>query len=97
MGLFDFIKDELVEVIDWVETGDDTILWKFPDKDANIKYGANLTVRESQMAMFLDEGRLADVYEPGRHELITANMPLMTSLRNWQSGFKSPFYVMYFS
>jgi len=91
MGLFDFIKDELVEVIDWVETGDDTILWKFPDKDANIKYGANLTVRESQMAMFLDEGRLADVYEPGRHELITANMPLMTSLRNWQSGFKSPF------
>ena len=91
MGLFDFIKDELIEVIDWVESGDDTILWKFPDRDANIKYGANLTVRESQMAMFLDEGRLADVYEPGRHELITANMPLLTSLKNWKTGFNSPF------
>jgi len=91
MGLFDFIKNEFIEVIDWVENDPDVILWKFPDKDANIKYGAQLTVRESQVAMFLDEGELADVYEPGRYELITQNMPVMTTLKNWDKGFKSPF------
>ncbi|HHH49723.1 MAG TPA: virion core protein (lumpy skin disease virus) [Saprospiraceae bacterium] len=91
MGLFDFIKGELVEVIDWVEKDKDTILWKFPDRDANIKYGANLTVRESQTALFLDEGQMADVFEPGRYELHTANMPILTTLKNWDKGFNSPF------
>jgi len=91
MGLFDFIKGEFVEVIDWVEKDKDTILWKFPDRDANIKYGASLTVRESQMALFLDEGRFADVFEPGHYQLFTQNMPVLTSLRNWDKGFKSPF------
>ncbi len=91
MGLFNFIKDELIEVIDWVESGGDVIVWKFPDKDCNIKYGAQLTVRESQVAMMLDEGKFADMYQPGMHTLITDNMPLLTSLRNWKTGFKSPF------
>ncbi len=91
MGLFDFIRGELIEVIDWVEKDQDVILRKFPDRDANIKYGANLTVRESQYALFLDEGEFADGFEPGRYELITENMPLLTSLRNWATGFKSPF------
>lgn len=91
MGLFDFIKGEFVEVIDWVESDRDTILWKFPDRDANIKYGASLTVRESQTAIFIDEGRIADIFEPGRFDLITQNMPVLTSLRNWDKGFKSPF------
>jgi len=91
MGLFDFIKDEFVEVIDWVEKDNNTILWKFPDKDMNIKYGAQLTVRESQTAVFLDEGRVADVFEPGRFELVTQNLPVTTTLRNWDKGFKSPF------
>ncbi len=91
MGLFDFFTEEFVEVIDWVEKDPDTILWKFPDKDANIKYGASLTVRESQLALFLDEGRFADIYDPGRYELVTQNMPLLTSLRNWDKAFKSPF------
>ncbi len=91
MGLLDFFTDEFIEVIDWVENGDDTMLWKFPDRDANIKYGAQLTVRESQTAIFLDEGEYADMFEPGRFELITQNMPVLTSLRNWKSGFKSPF------
>lgn len=91
MGLFDFIKGEFVEVIDWVEKDKDTILWKFPDRDANIKYGAGLTVRESQVALFLDEGRFADVFEPGMYELLTQNMPVLTSLRNWDKAFKSPF------
>lgn len=91
MGLFDFIRGELIEVIDWVETDKDIMLWKFPDKDANIKNGAKLTVRESQHAIFLDEGKFADTYEPGMHSLITDNMPVMTSLRSWKHGFDSPF------
>lgn len=91
MGIFDFIKGEFIEVIDWVENDRDTILWKFPDRDANIKNGAQLTVRESQMAIFMDEGRMADIFEPGRHELVTANLPVLTSLRSWDKGFKSPF------
>jgi membrane protease subunit (stomatin/prohibitin family) len=91
MGLFDFIRGEFIEVIDWVEQSKDVVLHKFPDKDANIKYGAQLTVRESQTAIFLDEGQIADVYEPGRHKLITDNMPIMTTLRSWKHGFDSPF------
>jgi len=91
MGLFDFIKGELIEVIDWIENDNDTVLWKFPDRDANIKYGAQLTVRESQMAIFMDEGQMADAFTPGRYELYTQNMPLLTSLRNWDKGFQSPF------
>lgn len=91
MGLFDFIKGEFIEVIDWVENDNQTILYKFPDKDANIKNGAQLTVRESQEAVFLDEGIFADVFPPGRHGLYTANLPLLTSLRNWDKAFKSPF------
>ena len=91
MGLFDFIRGELIEVIDWVENDQNIMLYKFPDKDANIKYGAHLTVRESQTALFLDEGQLADIYQPGRYELITENMPFLTSLKNWETGFNSPF------
>ncbi len=93
MGLLDFIKGELIEVIDWVESDNDTVLWKFPDRDANIKYGAQLTVRESQTAIFVDEGRIGDIYEPGRFELITQNMPITTTLKSWKHGFDSPFKV----
>lgn len=91
MGLFSFIKGELIEVIDWVEKDQNTVIWKFPDKDANIKYGAQLTVRESQTAIFLDEGTLADIFKPGRFELITRNLPVLTTFRNWDKGFDSPF------
>lgn len=93
MGLFDFFRGEFIEVIDWVEDNQDTVLWKFPGKKNDIKYGANLTVRESQTALFVDEGRLADVFEPGRFELVTSNVPVLTKLRNWDKGFKSPFKV----
>ena len=91
MGLFDFIKGEFIEVIDWVEQDNTTMLWKFPDRDANIKNGAQLTVRESQEAIFLDEGIFADVFPPGRHKLYTQNLPILTSMRNWDKAFKSPF------
>lgn len=89
--MFGFIKNELLEVIEWKEESNDMILWKFPDKESNIKYGAQLTVRESQMALFLNEGQLADVYFPGRHKLVTENMPILTTLKSWKYGFNSPF------
>ncbi|MDO7848046.1 SPFH domain-containing protein [Hymenobacter sp. M29] len=93
MGLFDFIRNELIEIIDWVDNSTDTVIWKFPDHENNIKNGAQLTVRESQVAILLDQGRLADVYGPGRHVLTTANMPVLTTLRGWKYGFDSPFKV----
>lgn len=89
--MFGFFKNELVEVIEWKENDKDTLIWKFPDKDASIKYGAQLTVRESQAAIFLNEGQIADVYGPGRHVLKTENMPVLTKLKAWKHGFNSPF------
>jgi membrane protease subunit (stomatin/prohibitin family) len=93
MGLMDFIKGELIEIIDWVETDGDTVMAKFPDKGNNIKYGAQLTVRESQLAIFVNEGKIADVYGPGRYELNTQNMPILTTIKGWKYGFQSPFKV----
>ena len=93
MGIFDFIRNEFVNVIEWVDDSQDTIIWKFPDKGNDIKYGAQLTVRESQVAIFMNEGQIADVFLPGRHELTTANMPILTTLRSWKYGFESPFKV----
>lgn len=93
MGLFDFVSNEFIEVIDWVETSQDIVVHKFPDNGNNIKMGAQLTVRESQIALFVNEGKIADIYGPGRHELTTENMPIMTTLKGWKFGFKSPFKV----
>ncbi len=93
MGIFNFIKGEFIDVIEWVDETNDTLIWKFPRRDNAIKNGAQLTVRESQMAILMDEGKFADVYGPGRHELSTANMPLLTTLRSWKYGFSSPFKV----
>ncbi len=91
MGLFNFFKEEFIEVIEWVEQSPDIVLSKYPDKDRNIKYGASLTVRESQSAIFVNEGEIADVYGAGRHELVTQNMPILTTLKHWTHGFNSPF------
>ncbi len=93
MGLLDFIKNELIEIIDWVDDSHDTVIWKFPDRENNIKQGAQLTVRESQVAVFINEGQIADVYGPGRYQLTTQNMPLLTTLKGWKYGFNSPFKV----
>lgn len=93
MGLFSFIKGQFIDVIEWVDPSRDTIVWKFPDEDKEVKMGAQLTVRESQTAIMINEGALADVFKPGRHELVTRNMPIMTSLRSWKHGFNSPFKV----
>ncbi|MFK7796010.1 MAG: SPFH domain-containing protein [Aureispira sp.] len=89
--MFGFLKNELLEVIEWKEYDKDMVIWKFPDKDANIKYGAQLIVRESQSAIFVNEGQIADVHYPGTHTLKTENMPILTKLKSWKYGFNSPF------
>jgi membrane protease subunit (stomatin/prohibitin family) len=93
MGLFDFIKNEFVEVIDWVDDSNDTVIYKFPDKGNKIMNGAQLTVRESQVAVLINEGEFGDEYKPGRHELTTQNMPITTTLKSWKYLFNSPFKV----
>lgn len=93
MGIFDFIKGQFIDVIEWVDFSRDVVMWKFPDQDKEIKMGAQLTVRESQVAILINEGKMADIYEPGRHELTTRNMPILTNLKSWKFGFESPFKV----
>lgn len=91
MGLFDFIKGQLIEIIEWRDERSDTLVYRFPVEDKEIKMGAQLTVRESQMAVFVNEGQIADVFMPGRHTLETSNMPVLTTLKSWKYGFESPF------
>ncbi|MEM6805815.1 MAG: SPFH domain-containing protein, partial [Bacteroidota bacterium] len=93
MGLFDFIKGQFIDIIEWVDFSRDTLMWKFPDQDKEVKMGAQLTVRDSQAAVLINEGKMADVFEAGRHELTTRNMPVMTTLNSWKYGFDSPFKV----
>lgn len=93
MGLFDFIKGQFIDIIEWVDYSRDVLVWKFPDQDKEVKMGAQLTVRESQTAILINEGKMADVFEPGRHELTTRNMPIMTTINSWKHGFESPFKV----
>ncbi|PWJ55536.1 membrane protease subunit (stomatin/prohibitin family) [Dyadobacter jejuensis] len=93
MGLFDFIRNELIEVIDWVDPTTDTLIWKFQDSGNNIKNGAKLTVRESQKVVLMNEGSFGDEYAPGLHTLSTSNMPITTTLSSWKYGFESPFKV----
>ncbi len=91
MGIWDFVKSELIEVIEWLDDSGDTLVWRFPDQDHEIKMGAKLTVREGQAAVFVNEGQVADVFTPGLYTLRTQNMPVMTTLRSWKHGFESPF------
>lgn len=91
MGLLDMIRGQLIDVIEWTDSTADTMVHKYDMRGKEIMMGAQLTVRESQVAVFVNEGQLADVYQPGRYELTTANMPLMTALKSWKFGFNSPF------
>ena len=93
MGLFDKIRGEFIDIIEWVDESRDTLVWKFPRYQNEIKMNAKLTVRESQVAIFMNEGKIADVYQPGMHTLTTQNMPVLTTLRGWKYGFNSPFKV----
>ena len=91
MGIFDFLSGEFIDVIHWVDDSRDTMVWRFEREDHEIKYGAKLTVREGQAAVFVHEGQLADVFTPGLYMLETNNMPILTTLLHWDHGFKSPF------
>ena len=91
MGLFDKIRNEFVDIIDWKDETGDTLVWRFPRYQDEIKYGARLTVRESQAAVFLNEGKIADVFGPGMYTLETQNMPILATLKGWKYGFNSPF------
>jgi len=91
MGLMDFIKKQFIDVIQWTEEGDGTLAWRFPMSGMEIQNGAQLVVRESQMAMFVNEGKVADVFGPGTHTLNTNTLPVLTYLKNWDKLFESPF------
>lgn len=91
MGLWDKIKGEFIDVIEWTDSSSDTMVYRFERQGNEIKNGAKLTVRESQMAVFVNEGQFADVFTPGLHTLTTQNLPILTTLKSWPHGFNSPF------
>ena len=91
MGLFDAFKKQFIDVIQWNEEQPGTLSWRFPIIDQEIQTGAQLTVREGQCAMFLNEGKVADVFGPGLHTLTTQTMPILTTLYSWDKGFEGPF------
>ncbi|BBU58761.1 MULTISPECIES: SPFH domain-containing protein [Mameliella] len=91
MGIWDFLSGQFIDVIHWTDDTRDTMVWRFEREGHEIKYGAKLTVREGQAAVFVHEGQLADVFTPGLYMLETNNMPIMTSLQHWDHAFQSPF------
>jgi len=91
MSIFDKIKGEFIDIIQWTEDSPDTMVYRFERYGNQIKNGAQLTVRESQVAVFVNEGQIADVFTPGMYTLSTENMPIMSTLKGWKYGFNSPF------
>jgi len=91
MGILDFLTGEFIDVIHWTDDTRDTMVWRFEREGHAIKYGAKLTVREGQAAVFVHEGQIADVFGPGLYMLETNNMPILTTLQHWDHGFRSPF------
>ena len=91
MGLFDGLRGELIDIVEWTDNSRDTLVWRFPRHENEIKMGAKLVVRESQTAVFINEGRLADVFHPGTYTLETGNLPVLSTLKGWKYGFDSPF------
>lgn len=91
MGLFDAFKKQFIDVIQWNEETPGTLSWRFPIQDQEIQNGAQLTVREGQCAMFLNEGEVADIFGPGLHTLNTRTLPILTTLKNWDKAFEAPF------
>ena len=91
MALMDFIKKQFIDVIQWTEESDGTLAWRFPMSGMEIQNGAQLVVRVTQMAVFVNEGKVADVFGPGTHKLTTQTLPVLTYLKNWDKLFESPF------
>ena len=94
MSLMGFIKKQFIDVIEWQEPGDGILAWRYPMQDNEIQNGARLTVRESQAALFVNEGRAADAFPPGLYTLNTHTLPLLTNLMNWDKLFASPLRAM---
>jgi membrane protease subunit (stomatin/prohibitin family) len=91
MSLMSFIRKQFIDIIQWTEDEDGVLAYRFPLDDNEIQYGASLTVRESQMAVFVNEGKVADVFGPGMYKLSTQTLPVLTYLKNWDKLFESPF------
>lgn len=91
MGLFDKLRGELVDIVEWIDDPGSILLWRFPRYHNQIKHGAQLIVRPGQAAVFVHRGKLADVFEPGNYELKTDNLPILSTLQGWKHGFDSPF------
>jgi len=91
MGIFDWFSGQFIDVIDWTDDSRDTMVYRFERQGNEIKYGAKLIVRESQVAVFVNEGEIADILGPGTYELETRNLPILTTLQHWDHGFNSPF------
>src|ERR1043166_9061136 len=91
MSFREFVAGELIDIIEWIDETGDTMVCRFARPDNEIKNGAQLIVRPSQVALFVDQGDIADVFTPGRYEVATGNLPLLSRLRGWKFGFHSPF------
>lgn len=91
MGLLDYLKTQFLEIIQWEDDSRDTLSWRFPDQDKEIKRGAQLIVRESQTAQFVYLGQYGDTFGPGKHSLVTDNIPILSTLKGWKYGLESPF------
>lgn len=91
MSILDRLRNELVDIIEWIDDSQHTLVWRFPRYRNQIKFGANLIVRPGQAAVFVHQGRIADVFEPGQYALETKNLPLLSTLQGWKHGFDSPF------
>ena len=91
MALMDFIKKQFIDILEWTEEGDGTLAWRYPMAGMEIQNGGTLVVRESQMAVFVNEGQVADVFGPGTYKLTTQTLPVLTYLKNWDKLFQSPF------
>lgn len=90
-AIWDRIVSQLIEIIEWLDNSHDTLVWRFPVRAQEIKNGAKLIVREGQTAVFVNEGKLADVFGPGTYTLTTQNLPILSTLKGWKYGFNSPF------
>ncbi len=91
MGLFGKLRGEFIDIIEWLDESNDTIVYRFERYQNEIKNGAKLTVREGQVAVFINEGQIADVFKPGMYTLNTQNLPVLSTLKGWKYGFDSPF------
>ena len=91
MGLMDWMKGQFIDIIEWLDSTNNTLVWRFPRHNNEIKNGAKLVVREGQIAIFVFEGQMGDVFKPGMYTLTTQNIPVLSSLKGWKYGFESPF------